>query len=50
MGIDFYYMPISAPSRGVLLAAKAYGVQMDCKLLNLLAGEHMKPEFLAVST
>jgi glutathione S-transferase len=48
MTIDFYYVPASAPCRTVLLAAKALGVDMNLKLTNLMAGEHLKPEFLKV--
>jgi hypothetical protein len=48
MTIDFYYMPASAPCRTVLLAAKALGVDLNLKLTNLMAGEHLKPEFLKV--
>ena len=49
MTIDFYYMPLSAPCRSVLLTAKALDVELNCKLTNLLNGEHMTPEYLAVS-
>ncbi|CAG0916785.1 unnamed protein product [Notodromas monacha] len=49
MGVDFYYMPLSPPCRSALLAAKAFGIKLDCKLLNLMAGEHMKPDFLAIN-
>lgn len=31
------------------MAAEAVGVKLNLKLLNLMTGEHMKPEFLAVS-
>lgn len=48
MTIDFYYMPASGPCRIVLLAAKAIGVDLNLKLTNLMAGEHLKPEFLKV--
>lgn len=49
MTIDFYYLPGSAPCRAVQMTAKAVGVNLNLKLLNLLAGEHLKPEFVAVS-
>jgi glutathione S-transferase len=48
MTIDLYYVPGSAPCRTVLLAAKAIGVDLNLKLTNLMAGEHLKPEFLKV--
>lgn len=49
MAIDLYYLPGSAPCRSVQMAAKAVGVDLNLKLTNLMAGEHLKPEFLAVS-
>ncbi|XP_014086723.1 glutathione S-transferase D1 isoform X2 [Bactrocera oleae] len=47
--MDFYYVPASPPCRAVLLAAKALGVNLNKKLLNLFAGEHLKPEFLKLN-
>lgn len=49
MGLDFYYVPGSAPCRAVLMTAKAVGVELNLKLTNLMAGDHLKPEFIAVS-
>lgn len=49
MAIDLYYLPGSAPCRAVQMAAKAVGVDLNLKLTNLMTGEHLKPEFLAVS-
>ncbi|XP_037786119.1 glutathione S-transferase 1-1-like isoform X2 [Penaeus monodon] len=49
MPIDLYYMPLSAPCRSVMLTAKAVGIELNLKLLNLPAGEHMKPEFVAIN-
>lgn len=49
MGIDFYYLPGSSPCRAVQMTAKAVGVDLNLKLTNLMAGEHLKPEFLKVS-
>lgn len=48
--MDFYYVPGSAPCRAVQMTAKAVGVELNLKLTNLMAGEHLKPEFIAVST
>lgn len=48
MGIDFYYLPGSAPCRAVQMTAKAVGVDINLKLTNLMAGEHMTPQFLKV--
>ncbi|KAI1285674.1 Glutathione S-transferase 1, isoform C [Halotydeus destructor] len=49
MTIDFYYMPASAPCRAVIMTAKALGVELNLKELNLMAGEHLKPEFVAIN-
>lgn len=49
MGLDFYYLPGSAPCRSVLMTAKAVGVELNLKLTNLMAGEHLKPEFLKIN-
>jgi len=46
--IDFYYMDLSAPCRSVMLCAKAMGVELNLKHTNLMAGEHMTPEYLKV--
>uniref|UniRef100_A0A1I8Q2K2 Glutathione S-transferase 1-1 n=1 Tax=Stomoxys calcitrans TaxID=35570 RepID=A0A1I8Q2K2_STOCA len=47
--MDFYYLPGSAPCRSVMMTAKALGIELNKKLLNLQAGEHMKPEFLKIN-
>jgi len=49
MAIDLYYLPGSAPCRSVQMAAKAVGVDLNLKLTNLMTGEHLKPEFLALN-
>jgi len=49
MPIDFYYTPGSAPCRNVLLAAKAVGVPLNLKLLDLMKGEHLTPEFIKIN-
>lgn len=49
MAIDLYYLPGSAPCRAVQLGAKAVGVELNLKLTNLLSGEHLKPEFIALN-
>ncbi|KAJ3648206.1 hypothetical protein Zmor_020026 [Zophobas morio] len=49
MPIDFYYLPGSAPCRGVLLAAKALGVELNLKLTDLMKGEHLTPEFIKIN-
>jgi glutathione S-transferase len=49
MGIDFYTTPASAPARMVLLFAKHLNVDLNIKTLDMLKGEHMKPEFIAIN-
>ena len=48
--IKFFYVPGSPPCRGVLLTAAALNIDMDMKILNLMKGEHMTPEFIKVHT
>jgi len=47
--MDFYYMPLSAPCRGVMLTAEACGVQLNMKHVDLMKKEQLKPEFLAIN-
>lgn len=47
--MDFYYMPPSAPCRAVEMTAKAVGVELNKKVLNLPNGEHLKPEFVKIN-
>ncbi|XP_011149477.1 glutathione S-transferase 1 isoform X1 [Harpegnathos saltator] len=49
MPIDLYQIPGSAPCRAVRLAAAAIGVDLNLKLTDLMAGDHMKPEFLKMN-
>uniref|UniRef100_A0A1L8E4W2 glutathione transferase n=1 Tax=Nyssomyia neivai TaxID=330878 RepID=A0A1L8E4W2_9DIPT len=49
MTIDFYYSEISAPCRSILLLGKALGIEFNLKLLDLMAGEHLKPEFVKIN-
>ncbi|XP_076650582.1 glutathione S-transferase 1-1-like isoform X2 [Halictus rubicundus] len=49
MTIDFYYMPTSSPCRAVTLTAASIGLQLNPKVVNLMAGEHMKPEYLKIN-
>ncbi|GBO35451.1 hypothetical protein AVEN_228595-1, partial [Araneus ventricosus] len=46
MTIDVYIADAGAASRAVLMAAKYLGIDVNQKLVNLLAGEQLKPEFL----
>lgn len=49
MTIDLYYMPMSAPCRAIQMTAAAVGVQLNLKVLNLLSGEQLSPEFIAIN-
>ncbi|KOB76524.1 Glutathione S-transferase 1-6, partial [Operophtera brumata] len=46
MAIDLYYVPGSAPCRLVLLVAAALDIQLNLNLVDLRAGDQLKPEFL----
>lgn len=43
-----YTVHLSPPCRAVELTAKALGLELERKLVNLLAGENLTPEFLKV--
>ena len=47
--IDLYYVPISPPCRAVMMTAFAVGVDVNLKIVDLLGGEQMKPEFLKIN-
>ncbi|XP_071569699.1 glutathione S-transferase 1-like [Temnothorax nylanderi] len=49
MPIDLYQVPGSAPCRAVRLAATAVGVDVNLKYTDIMAGEHLKPEFLKMN-
>nr|UYI58586.1 glutathione S-transferase 15 [Grapholita molesta] len=49
MPIDLYYVPYSPPCRPVLMLAEALKVELNLKLLNTSAGEHLKPEFIKIN-
>ena len=49
MPIDLYYMSLSAPCRAVIMTAKLAGVELNLKIVNLMTGEQMKPEFLKLN-
>ncbi|KAI4460154.1 glutathione s transferase d10 isoform a-related [Holotrichia oblita] len=44
--IDFYYFPPSPPCRSVLLLARTLGIEFNLKLVNILEGEQMSPEYV----
>ncbi|KAF5278594.1 hypothetical protein FQA39_LY00636 [Lamprigera yunnana] len=49
MPIDLYYLPASAPCRAVLLTAKAVGVDLNLKMMDLMKGDHLTSEFLKIN-
>ncbi|XP_055635895.1 glutathione S-transferase 1-like [Toxorhynchites rutilus septentrionalis] len=44
-----YTIHVSPPCRAVELTAKALGIDLDQRVVNLLEGEHLKPEFLKLN-
>lgn len=50
MPIDLYQLSGSAPCRAVRLAAAAVGVDLNLKDTNLMTGDHLKPEFVKVTS
>lgn len=46
--IILYYRTLSPPSRAVLLTAKAIGLNLELKDVNVLKGEHLTPEYRKV--
>lgn len=49
MPIDLYYHALSPPCRSVMLTAKAVGVDLNLKKIDVLSGENKTPEFLAIN-
>jgi len=47
--IDIYAIDMSPPCRAVFLIAKAIGVDLNIKIMDMAAGEHMKPEYLKMN-
>lgn len=45
MGLDFYVLPGSPPCSAVQMTAKAVGVELNLKPVDMFAGEHLKPEY-----
>ena len=42
-------MDMSAPVRFVMMTCEVLGVEYEFIVVNLMTGEHLKPEYLAVS-
>lgn len=49
MSLKLYHFPPSAPSRGALLAARAIGVPLEVKIVNLFEKEHLKESFIKLN-
>ncbi|XP_057661063.1 glutathione S-transferase D1-like [Diorhabda carinulata] len=49
MPIDLYYVPGAAPSRSVLLAARALGVDLNLIRTNVMNGENLTPKYLKLN-
>ena len=47
--IDVYYRAPSPPCRSVIMTLNILKIPYNLKELNLLEGEHLKPEFLAIN-
>ncbi|XP_031639307.1 glutathione S-transferase 1-like, partial [Contarinia nasturtii] len=44
-----YMHTFSPPSRAVLLTAAELGVELECKVIELLKSEHKSPEFIKLN-
>ncbi|XP_043289689.1 uncharacterized protein [Venturia canescens] len=49
MTVDLYYVPISPPARMVMMLAKALGVHLNLKPIDIFNGEHMQPEYRKIN-
>ena len=49
MAVKVYGMDMSAPVRFVMMTCEVLGVEYEFIVVNLMTGEHLKPEYLAVS-
>nr|AFJ75804.1 glutathione s-transferase D1 [Nilaparvata lugens] len=47
--VTLYHFPYSAPSRGALLAARAVGVPVEIKEINLFEGKQLEPDFIKIN-
>ncbi|XP_034127071.1 glutathione S-transferase D1-like isoform X2 [Drosophila guanche] len=47
--LDLYYMPSPGASRAVIMTAKAVGVDLNKKVVDVMAREHLKPEFIKIN-
>ncbi|BFF92707.1 glutathione S-transferase 1-1-like [Drosophila madeirensis] len=47
--MDLYYHPGSAPCRSVIMTAKALGLELNLKKINVMSGDQLKPEFVKLN-
>lgn len=47
--MDLYYSPVSASSPAVLMTAKALGLKLNLKVINVAEKEQLKPEFVKIN-
>ncbi|XP_063385637.1 glutathione S-transferase 1-like [Cydia fagiglandana] len=47
--VKLYHFPLSGPSRGALLAARAIGVPVQIQIVNLFQKEQLKEDFLKIN-
>lgn len=44
-----YYVPPSPPCRCILLLGKMLDINFDLKVINIMEGEQMKPDFISIN-
>lgn len=49
MVLTLYHCPLSYPSRAAFMVARAVGVDIKVKMIDLFEGDHLSPEFTKVS-
>jgi glutathione S-transferase len=47
--MKIYYHPVSTTSRPLMLFARESGIDVDFQVVDLLTGEHMKPEYASIN-
>jgi glutathione S-transferase len=47
--MKLYYHPVSTTCRAVMLGAAEMGITLDYQLVDLMTGEHLKPDYAAVN-